>query len=91
MINVVQVRKFDTLPCSENFVSEHAATSKISDSWDLNLRRVIIIGMAGLIDCRNSATSTSITFRLKFFIPYLALRGLLMHLQLPQKRPTLGI
>ena len=41
----------------------------------------MILGMAGLIDSRNSATTTSAMFRPEDMIPHLALRVLQMHLQ----------
>ena len=56
-INNVQVRNFDTLPCSESINNASAPALQTSNS--LWLRSSMISGMAGLIDSRNSATTTS--------------------------------
>ena len=77
-INNVQVKVFDTLPCSRSFAN--AFTTTFRTSQFPYLRMVIICGMAGLIDSRNSATSTSTMFKSESLIPYLALRVSSTHL-----------
>jgi hypothetical protein len=85
-INDGQVRKFDISPCSERFNNVFAAALQMSDCQ--NPRRVIIRGIAGLIDSRNSATSTSMTDMSEYLLSHHILRVLIMHLQLLYECPT---
>src|SRR5437899_3268734 len=82
-INDIQVKNFDTLPCFESFANAFAHALQMSQS--LLLRRMMRCGMAGLISSLNSATTTSMMFRSKKLILYLALRVLPMHLHMPYK------
>ena len=56
--NKAQVGNFDNLPCSESTASASAPASQEPDFPDP--RRVMICGMADLIDSRNSATNSSV-------------------------------
>ena len=84
-----EVRKSDTLPCSESFANEFIPSLRTYGT--LWLRSVIICGMAALIDSWNSAStnSTSTMFRSENLIHYLILRVLTMHLNPPYEHSTL--
>ena len=60
-ISNVLVGNLDTLPCSESF--DNASAPAIRTFWLSLLRKETIWGTAGLIESRNSATSTSALFR----------------------------
>ena len=84
---MIMSENYGFLPYSETFDNAFT-TALVLTSFSHGSRKVIISGMAGLIDSRNSATSISTTFRSENLIPYLALRVSLMHLQLLRKHPT---
>ena len=85
-INIVQVRNFDELPCSEN--SDNASALALRSFTSPWLRREMNWGMANVIKFLNSATSTSSTCRTKNLIPYLTLRVSITHLHPPCEHST---
>ena len=85
-IYLVQIRKICISPPFESSANAFAPVFE-TYSW-VWLSRAMICGMAGLIDSRNSATTTSMTFRSVSLIFYLGLRVSTMYVLPPHKHPS---
>ena len=83
-ISITEVRKYDILPSSESFDNVFAIALRLYD-FDLSRDASLAIrfGMAGPIDFRNSATSTSVSLRSENMISYHHQRVSTMHLHQP--------
>lgn len=86
-INNIQIRKFDTLFCSESFAKVITPTSQTSKFQDLG--RILICGMAGLKWISKLRIVDQQCFRKENLTYYFPLRVSTVHLHLPYEYSNL--